>query len=66
MKFVYFYHFNINNNNKFSKIMLFNDEQTNYVKILLFYLLILMDYKLFKLNVANYTQNKNMKFRWDQ
>lgn len=43
--------------------MLFNDEQTNYVDILLIYLLILMISKLFKLNVANYTQDKNMKFR---
>lgn len=63
MKFVYFYHFNVNNNNKLSRIMLFNDEQTNYVDILLIYLLILMISKLFKLNVANYTQDKNMKFR---
>lgn len=43
--------------------MLFNDEQTNYVDILLLYLLILMISELFKLNVANYTQDKNMKFR---
>lgn len=63
MKFVYFYHFNVNNNNTLSRIMLFNNEQTNYVDILLLYLLILMISKLFKLNVANYTQDKNMKFR---
>lgn len=63
MKFVYFYHFNVNNNNTLSRIMLFNNEQTNYVDILLIYLLILMISKLFKLNVANYTQDKNMKFR---
>lgn len=63
MKSVYFYHFNFNNNKKSSRIRLFNDEQASYADILLLYLLILMASKLFKLNVANYLQNKNLKFR---
>jgi len=52
MQFVYLDYFS-SNNNKSSRIWLFNEEQTSYADILLLYSLVVMASKLFKLNVAN-------------